>query len=431
MAILAHIRLGRLSDELRWRKRADEWFTKTVAVRKAYERKGIEVGRSEAAEAEFYLLQDTYKDFRSIRIPKKESAQAGAIQKKLGLLEQLSKKLESVISYDDGNYVVASVGLLGEANDHFVETVSNAPVPKGLTKDQIKQYREQVDKQIAALPRENAIKNYELAIRRAFELNAYNEWVTKAHQGLARLKPNDHKYMREEIASMSEVDLMKINKRKKYDVLYKAIQSGNEAALIENGAKILAEDAKDGIALNALAVFYLNTNRPDLARIYLGKALATEADQSAMHNNLGVALLREGKENEAIREFFKAIAIDDDNPHANANIGSILAKYQNFDQAEAYLDEADNEYDKNISFLNNFGVVEKYKGNKRKAKQLFEKALDQKSNSVEIQMNYARLLAEEFKDKKEAIKVLNKVKFLGGGAKVIREANELLRSLQN
>ena len=188
LVILAHARLARIAKSLKWRKRTEDWYKKVVAVQKVYPK----IGRSEAAEAQFYLLQGIYQEFRAIRIPANEAKQAVAINKKLTLLKTLSGRLAQVALYDDPDHVVKSVALVGEANEEFAKAVVEAPIPKGLTKQQAEEYRKTVDQKLAALPRKTAIENYQLAIKRASDLKVYNDSVKKAFQRLSVMQPDRH-----------------------------------------------------------------------------------------------------------------------------------------------------------------------------------------------------------------------------------------------
>ena len=55
-------------------------------------------------------------------------------------------------------------------------------------------------------------------------------------------------------------------------------------ALIDEASKLLAKNVKDGVVLNGLAVFYLKSKRPGLAKIYLGKALESDLPKPVLQN---------------------------------------------------------------------------------------------------------------------------------------------------
>ena len=288
--ILAHVRLARIAKALRWKQRTDDWYKKVVAIQKVYS----DVGKSEAAEAKFYLLQETYKKFISMKIPANESQQAKVINQKLVLLKELSSKLAAVIIYDDPDYIIRSVTLIGEANEHFAKAVTTVPLPKGLTKQEQKEYKEAVDKKLAALPRRTAVENYKLAIQRSSDLKIYNDAVKKAYERLSVIQPDTYFRIKEVPVNVVKLDLYRLKQteeNKKYASFITAIQNEEESDVVKEGAKILAKDEKNGVVLNGLSVFYLQTGRPDLAKIYLGRALKTKLPKVVLQNNRAVALL--------------------------------------------------------------------------------------------------------------------------------------------
>ena len=435
--ILANARLANLAKALRWRKRTEEWYKKVVAIQRIYPK----LGKSEAAEAKFYLLQDIYKKFRSLRIPANESRQAKVINDKLALLKQLSAKLAEVIIYDDPDYVIRSVTLIGEANEHFAQAVMTAPLPKGLTKEQQKEYKEAVDKKLAALPRRTAIENYKLAIQRSSDLKTYNDAVKKAFERLAVMQPDTYFRMKEVPMKVTKLDLYRLEladaedteENKKYAKFITAIQNEEEAEVIEEAAKVLAKDEKDGIVLNGLAVFYLRTKRPDLAKIYLGKALKTKLPKAVLQNNRAVALLMEGGSiKPVVDDLFSTLRENETSGPAAANLGYILLSHQDIVNAVRFLEVAADNFPEDPAVLNNYAIALRYSEEFGRSKRFYEKALSKDDSNMNIQLNYARLLVDKFKEDEgdQAEEILNKLKFIGSDSKMVDEAENLLQEIR-
>ncbi len=429
LVMRAHIKLHRIAKKLNWSKNTKEWAEKTIGVQGRLARRGADTGKSEAAEAKFYLAEELYQQYKVISIPKNEKRAQAAILKKTKMLGDVNRELGKVVKYDDANYVVSAVALTAQANHNFVSTIQKAPVPSGLSADQVKQYKEAVDKKFAAEPRKVAISNYKLAIRRSKELNAYNDWVLKSYEGLQQLDPKTDGLMKESLTYSSKVDLMDIGGSKKYERFLTAIQTGSEAGAVTEASKILSENENDGRVLNGLAVFYLQNGRPEMGNIFLGKAQGSKSDKSALHNNMGIYWLQNEEENRAIEEFYKALSEDSNNASASANLGYILLKYQNYSQSKSYLEDAVSKLKSDAGTLNNYAVALRKSGKTSQAENYYQKAIEKKSSDVSIQLNYARLLAEDLKNKDKAIKLINKVKFIGG-SKTTKEADELLRKVQ-
>ena len=426
--ILAHIHLARIAKALRWNKRADDWYKKVVAIQKVYPN----VGKSEAAEAKFHLLQETYRQFISMKIPASESQQARVINQKLALLKDLNKKLAEVIIYDDPDYVVRSVTLIGEANEHFAKAVMTVPLPKGLTKEQQKEYKDAVEQKLAALPRRTAIENYKLAIQRSSDLKTYNDAVKKAFERLGVMQPDTYFRMKEVPIKVVKLDLFQLKlteDNKKYALFITAIQNEEESDVVREGAKILAKDSGDGVVLNGLAVFYLQTKRPDLAKIYLGKALKTKLPKTVLQNNRAVALLMEGGSiKPAVDDLFDTLKESGMSGPAAANLGYILLDHQDIVNAVRFLEIAAEAFPEDPIVLNNYAIALRYTEEFNRAKTFYERALSKDASDMNIQLNYARLLVDKFKEgeKEKAAEILNKLKFIGSDSKVIDEADLLL-----
>lgn len=184
--IEAVFNVAKISESLGKKKDAEEWYQKTVAIQRRLSKTDNPVGAPYAAEAKFKLVYKSYEELRSIRIPANPQKQAKAVQQKLAVLERLKNELASVIKFDDGHMVVASLALIGQAYQHMAASIYAVPMPKGLDDDGIKQYRAGVD-QIARPFQEKAVENYKTAIERGRQLEGYNEWMKIANRELAAL----------------------------------------------------------------------------------------------------------------------------------------------------------------------------------------------------------------------------------------------------
>jgi cellulose synthase operon protein C len=151
---------------------AEEWHQKTVNMQKNLSRKGQVVGVSFAARSKFKLVKKTYDDFVKINIPG-GPAQAAAVKNKLAVLNKLKEDLKGVIIYDDGVQIVAALTLQGQALLHMYESLMKAPVPKGMTAEEEKTYRDGVEQQLAGPFKTQALEVLDLAAKRGLELQAY------------------------------------------------------------------------------------------------------------------------------------------------------------------------------------------------------------------------------------------------------------------
>ena len=185
--------------------------------------------------------------------------------------------------------------------------------------------------------------------------------------------------------------------------------------------------------LNGLAVFYLQTKRPDLAKIYLGKALKTKLPKTVLQNNRAVALLMEGGSiKPAVDDLSNTLRENGMSASAAANLGYILLDHQDIANAVRFLEVAAEAFPEDSAVLNNYAIALKYTEEFSKARTFYEKALSKDASDMNIQLNYARLLVDKFKEdeKEKAAEILNKLKFIGSDSKMVDEADLLLNEVR-
>jgi TolA-binding protein len=187
----AHFKVADFSAKLHRRKDAEEWYKKTVAVQRRLSSRRHNVGVWYAAEASLRLVRPKLDDLKAIRIPRNPAAQAAAVQKKLKLLDEFAHDLAKVIKYDSGDQVVASLALIGDAYDHMARSIDAAPVPKGLSAQELQQYRAGVAK-ITDPFKQKAVENYEASINKAFQINGYNDSIERSMRSVNAYKPGTY-----------------------------------------------------------------------------------------------------------------------------------------------------------------------------------------------------------------------------------------------
>ena len=190
--VQAAFKLGELNEKRKRTKAAEDWYKKTVAIQRRLAKSGKVVGVRYAAEAKFKLVKKTYDELRRVKIPRSPAAQKRAVDKKLALINRLKEQLKAVIKYDDGFQVVASLTLIGQAYQHMSAAIFNAPLPKGLDKEGVKQYRSGIA-QVALPFQQQAVDNYLAALEKSEKLEAYNEWAKIARKELHNIDSNKYK----------------------------------------------------------------------------------------------------------------------------------------------------------------------------------------------------------------------------------------------
>ncbi len=189
--------------------KADEWYRKTVEVQRRLERQKSGVGLRYAAEANFNLAYRSLAELRRLKVNDVAQAQ-GVILKATGIIERLNKGMAEVVRMDDGPWVVAALVALGEANDHMVEILRAAPLPKNLigNNQKIEEYKKGVEEQVVKPFAVNAQKNFAAAFKKSEDLSAFSRWTDVAAMGLRKYSPENAPVRKEAVYEVRRLDWM-------------------------------------------------------------------------------------------------------------------------------------------------------------------------------------------------------------------------------
>jgi predicted O-linked N-acetylglucosamine transferase (SPINDLY family) len=99
--------------------------------------------------------------------------------------------------------------------------------------------------------------------------------------------------------------------------------------------QILAVEPNHVDALHLLGVIACESNRPEVAVEYIGRAIRLDGNQAAFHSNLGRALKNQGKLDDAVACYRWALNLQPDNPEAHNNLGNVLREQRKLDEAIA------------------------------------------------------------------------------------------------
>lgn len=118
------------------------------------------------AHALYLLSMEAMKQYKEIQLEAGKEAQA--VQAKTKLLTTLTSHLNQVIQSGSGRWSIAALYGLGQTNKEFADFIKRAPMPPGLTPDQVSQYKDAIAGQA---------KTYETASSKFF-----NECVKNAEK---------------------------------------------------------------------------------------------------------------------------------------------------------------------------------------------------------------------------------------------------------
>lgn len=209
--------------------------------------------------------------------------------------------------------------------------------------------------------------------------------------------------------------------------LNEALKAQNEERIKLTAEQVLMRKPDDVQALNALAMYHHRKNRAELATYLLNKALQKDSNQSALHSNLGLVLLSRGEKTAATRSFRRALELNPRDGLAAANVGAFYVQNKDYAKAVVALEMAYRQGIRDVATLNNYGVALMATGKHTQARDLFDAALKDHSNSRELLMNYAIVLVEHLGRNEQGLEMINRLKFMGAPS----ESRERLSYLEN
>ena len=169
--VMASFQIARLSQSLNQHQSARKWHQRTIRLYRQNK-----TGLSFAAQSQFYFSYEKYKRFKSARIPRRTAGLDKAVQNKLNLLEALKNEVKKVIRMNHGPQVIAALTLMALANDNMGKAILKSVVPKGLSKENRKKYKEGLTQ--AAQPFIDSARQYfEQTIRKAEDVKEYSAWL--------------------------------------------------------------------------------------------------------------------------------------------------------------------------------------------------------------------------------------------------------------
>ena len=408
---------------MRNRSQAKIWHQKTLNL---YNR--LQAGVSYGARSHFYIVQDFYNSFSQVKIPADTKKQESAVAKKLKLLKKLEQALKPIIRYNDGEQIIASLSLIGRANQDMAQALYHAPVPKALDKQGKARYRAGIKKLIEPYV-QKALKHYRLALKKSSEFQVYSEWIAKAYSGLSGFQlfkggfdkffpetPFQETFPLQLLDNTGTVDegfLKTWTKSLKYGLakedfgkLSQAMAQRRESDVLKAISLILNKDPDNVLAINSLAFFYLQKNRWGLANLILNRLSAKKSHPSVIMNNLAMISLKYGDVRLAVTYLKKALSDDRSYHKARVNLANIFIRQWDYGNAYSYYKNSYKEVikkwpskdRKTLFLLNNYGVA--LTGAKKWSPGLFvfKNLVSNPSPLTEILFNYACFLTEKSKE---------------------------------
>lgn len=199
--MFARLHYGLALEKLGQQAKADAHYKETVDWYRKAATSGttFTLGVDFVAEILFKQAEKQFQDFMALKIEgpkgkvsKKQEDQAVAdnLKKKLQALGALEKTYAEIVGTGAGEWGLAALVRVGQANENMAQSLLNSHIPSYLTQDQIELYRMALEDN-AYKPTEKAVTYYAAALDKSFELNLYDENTAFATRRLAELRPKD------------------------------------------------------------------------------------------------------------------------------------------------------------------------------------------------------------------------------------------------
>jgi Flp pilus assembly protein TadD len=174
--------------------------------------------------------------------------------------------------------------------------------------------------------------------------------------------------------------------------IFLAASSYHQADHWATNAQLLAQmqavNPKSYMAENNLGVLAASANRPDEALKHFQRAQALNPNLSEVSTNIGAALERMGDLEGAAKQFEKVVAQDEAVFAAQAGLGAVLLKLHRESEARAHLERAIQLNAFNADALNNYAVALSLTGDRSRAVQFFEKAVERDPHNETFRRNF-------------------------------------------
>lgn len=176
----------------------------------------------------------------------------------------------------------------------------------------------------------------------------------------------------------------------------------NSITLFEHALEVTSDNY---MAHNGLGVALKNDGRPNEAISHYLKAIRIKPDFEEAHNNLGFVLLRKKENQRAIKHFLKALKIKPDYAAAHSNLGVALEKEGRIDEAISHFSKALGIQPDPASY-NNLGFALFGKGDVKGAVDNYLKALSIRPDYVDARYNLGIALEQKGRTNEAGVQYL-------------------------
>lgn len=235
----------------------------------------------QSAHARFLLAQRALESFRAIRM-RDASDQAGLLGK-IKSFQALSQELNSIVKVGAGRWTIASLYLLGQANFELGRFIGESPLPQGLSQQESKIYRMELDRQ-AKQYRDAAESTFSQCLKTAERFEVFTRYVQGCRdRGRTVVKDEADAVIASTQQSVKPPPLARPIRMKLYDVPRDigVLQRLAEAYIVDGQYwvasaiynRLLEIDDKDSAAVAGIGLCYWYLNDRDRAAEQFKRAM--------------------------------------------------------------------------------------------------------------------------------------------------------------
>jgi len=185
-AVEANTRSGRAAFRLGQVGRAKRSFTTALAIFKKSKGEIRTAALPWAAEARYYEGELVYREYDAIKLDVKPRRLKRTLDSKTKLLDKAQNVYLEVVEFGDPQWAMAALYRIGSVYEGFANSIREAPVPPGFTKEEAELYRQELDNFVIDIE-EKAIEAYTAGYQKALELKVYNDFTKKIRDALGKL----------------------------------------------------------------------------------------------------------------------------------------------------------------------------------------------------------------------------------------------------
>ncbi len=275
--------------------------------------------------ARFRTLEPVYTEYLSVEL--KEPLKKN-LARKQSLLDRVVSGYMETVKSGAGEYALASAFRVGEAYDAFWQSLLKSELPRGLSDEEERVYRELLKEQGEPY-REKAVTSYEITLQKAKDKGVFDQWVLKTYNRLASIAPDRYPPMLQDALVWQESWKPKRALVRTIDTSQPRAFSAKKAESLQADLDKILDSLRKGMKQGKL-----NRSRVLRSADLLQELLEKEPTLYEVRFNLGI-LYQIAGENELARSAYKeSLKQHPRNPVAHLNLGLIELADGNLEEAE-------------------------------------------------------------------------------------------------